>query len=136
MSRLVIDGERIPLTVDPRRGRVIYASDVPVPAVNVRIPVRIDMATGGGRWRPSVTARAPECLRHRFDDGTLCLWFDPDGDRHRWTISDGVEALVHHVRRHLFQEACCRAGEPWPGAESPGAHPRPTACRTCGGEGP
>ena len=50
--------------------------------------------------------------------------------------ADGLDQLAAHVARHLFQEAVCRAGDSWPGEESPGVHPRPKACTTCGGEGP
>lgn len=77
-----------------------------------------------------------ECLRHRYADGSLCMWFEPDGPECRWVASDGLDALVAHIGRHLFQEAVCRVGDSWPGDESPvGSHPRPSRCKTCGGEG-
>lgn len=64
------------------------------------------------------------------------MWWEKDPPERRWTVADGIDALVRHVVRHLSQEACCRAGLRWPGDESPEIdHPRPTSCLTCGGEG-
>jgi hypothetical protein len=53
----------------------------------------------------------------------------------RWMMSDGLAPLVHYIEAHLHQEACCRAGEPWPGEEAPGSHGRERECATCGGVG-
>lgn len=123
------------MSMSSRRGQISYALRVPVPTIAERIPVRIELRTQSVPWRPRAFARAPECLRHRFADDSLCMWLESDGNDRRWMLSDGIEALVQHIRRHLYQEACCRAGEDWPGEQAPGAHPRPSRCRTCGGAG-
>jgi hypothetical protein len=133
---LLIDCRRLPLTVRARPGRIAYRLTVDAPGVESPVPVRIEIKTATRPWRPRVYVRAPECLRHRYNDGALCMWRELDSNEHRWVLSDGIEALVHHIRRHLHQEAACRAGLAWPGAEAPGEHPRPTSCVTCGGHGP
>lgn len=130
-----IDGTPVEVAVAPRRKGPRYSVRLPVPALPAPVRVVVDVTKASRGWDPVVTAEVPECLRHRYDDGTLCMWWRKDDDEHRWTVTDGVTALFHHIRRHLFQEACCRAGESWPGDEAPGDHPRPSHCRTCGGRG-
>lgn len=133
---VLIEGKQVPVTMRSRAGRITFRLDVPVPTVTQAAPVRIDLNTRTKPWRPSVFAKVPECLRHRYDNGGLCMWFERDPNARRWMLFDGIPALVHHTRRHLYQEACCRAGEPWPGEQAPGDHRRPKRCVTCGGEGP
>ncbi len=133
---VLIDGTKIPMEMGSQAGRISLRLGLPVPAIPEPVPVRVDLHTNTKPWRPSVFARAPECLRHRYRDGALCMWFERDPNARRWMLLDGIPALVHHTRRHLYQEACCRAGEPWPGEQAPGEHPRPKRCRTCGGGGP
>src|SRR4051794_32357311 len=131
MAEIDIAGHTVPLSVTPFRGGVRYRARVPVPVVESLVPIRIDVRINREGWHPSVYATAPECLRHRYTSGALCMWWERDPAQHRWTHEDGLPNLVHHIRRHLFQEACCRAGESWPGEEAPGTHPRSPACRTC-----
>ncbi len=134
-TSVLINGERIPIAMRPRAGRITFALDVPVPAVPDPVAVRIELRTRTKPWRPWVFAGAPECLRHRYRNGALCMWWELDTNARRWMLLDGISALVHHTRRHLYQEACCRFGEPWPGEQAPGEHPRPERCSTCGGGG-
>lgn len=136
MASLLIDGEKLPITVKPGRGRITYRLTVPVPAVEDPVPTRIELRHQSRAWQSTVHVDVPECLRHRYADGALCMWFQADPISNRWEFRDGIPALVDHIRRHLFQEACCRAGQDWPGEEAPGEHYRPERCRTCGGEGP
>lgn len=135
-SSVLIDGERIAMHVRPGAGRITYRMRIPVPTIAQPIAVRIDLNTRSRPWRPRVYAAAPPCKRHRFADDGLCMWFEGDPNSRRWLMSDGIEALVHHMRRHLYQEACCRVGADWPGEQATGNHPRPRSCPTCGGEGP
>jgi hypothetical protein len=65
----------------------------------------------------------------------LCMWYELDDVDRKWTVDDGLDQLVAQVGVHLFREAVCRTGDPWPGDESPGEHPRPVSCTTCGGSG-
>jgi hypothetical protein len=135
-TALRIDGQPVALHVRPAAGRLTYRLRVPVPTIAQPVAVRIELRTRSKPWRPRVYATAPVCLRHRFHDDALCMWFERDPNDRRWLMSDGIEALLQHTRRHLFQEACCRAGEDWPGEQAPGDHRRPRDCPTCGGEGP
>jgi len=115
---------------------VEYTFPLAVPATEEPVTVIAQIDMRGPRMRPIVHVKnVPDCRRHRYSNHSLCMWFEPDGPDHTWTVADGLEQLVAHVARHLYQEAVCRAGDPWPGVESPGRHPRPTSCTTCGGEG-
>jgi hypothetical protein len=133
---LPIGGDRLPVSVDPRPGHVTVRLDVPTPGVDVATKVRIDFQTRHRPWHASVfTEEAPVCLKHRFDDGSLCMWWGRHPRSRRWVGEDGLPALIHYIQVHLFQEACCRAGLPWPGEEAPGQHPRKRRCPTCQGMG-
>ena len=124
-----------PVSVQTGAGRIVYRLIVDVPATALRAPVRIELSTRTRPWRPRVVAVVPECLRHRYGDGSLCMWWERDPNERRWMMSDGLAALIHYVQVHLYQEACCRAGESWPGEEAPGLHVRKRSCATCGGSG-
>lgn len=76
------------------------------------------------------------CTRHRFLDGSLCMWWGPDSDDARWGIGDGLLALIAHIKLHAWCEADCRAGRRWPKGEAPGEHPRRPDCPACAGVGP
>ena len=115
---------------------VEYTFPLTVPATGNQVTViaRIEMHDQG--MLPVVHVRgAPDCRRHRYNNQSLCMWFEPDAADRKWTVADGLDHLAAHVARHLFQEAVCRTGDSWPGEESPGRHPRPKSCTTCGGEG-
>jgi hypothetical protein len=136
VSRIRLDGQAIDVSVVPRGAVLRYRLRLPVPALAEPVPVRIEVRRDVRRWTPRVYATVPDCQRHRYKDDSLCMWFGDDPAEQRWTKGDGFTELLQHIRRHLFQEACCRAGEDWPGEEAPGEHPRPSHCQTCGGIGP
>lgn len=117
-------------------GGAEYSFSLPVPgtATNANVVARVSLGPEGTRAVVHVRG-VPDCRRHRYGDHSLCMWFEPDGPNGKWMAADGLDALVVHVARHLFQEAVCRAGDSWPGDESPGAHLRPRTCTTCGGQG-
>jgi hypothetical protein len=95
--------------------------------------VRVDFAPT--RANPGVHVDGPPCLRHRWEDDSLCMW-DPQGPpSERWLIADGLPGLAEHVRIHVHCEAQCRAGNPWPKDEMAGQHPRKRDCPTCRGRG-
>lgn len=130
------NGTEIPVRERSGAAGVEYTFPLTVPATEDRVTViaRIDMREG--RMRPIVQVQgAPDCRRHRYHDQSLCMWYEPDAADRRWTVADGLDALAAHIARHLFQEAVCRTGDSWPGEQSPGRHPRPKSCTTCGGEG-
>lgn len=68
--------------------------------------------------------------RHRNPDGDLCLWYPDDPPTIRWTVSEGLPALLLLIQRHLIAEEGCRRGLDWPVEDAPhgrpvngGAHP-------------
>lgn len=131
-----VGDERIPVRFSHRLGRLIYRLQTDIPVTSSPVSVKIELRTQRRPWCAAVFVDAPECKRHRFDDDSLCMWWAPHPKSRRWVLPDGLSLLAQYARRHLFQEACCRAGLPWPGEEAPGDHPRPSQCRTCGGVGP
>jgi hypothetical protein len=104
-----------------------FAIDVPVQDDRRLVTAVFGMS----RFAPTVRVDGPVCLRHRWGDNSLCMWFDEDNSDHRWVPDDGLLALAVHVEQHTYCEAECRAGHPWPKEESPGRHPRPTDCPCC-----
>jgi hypothetical protein len=117
-------------------GLITHRVHVDVPGSELDVPVRIELRTRSLPWRTKVFAVVPECLRHRYEDGSLCMWWQRHPAARRWVLGDGLEPLIHYVEIHLHQEACCRAGLPWPGEQAPGEHPRRQDCSACGGDGP
>ena len=136
MPVITYGGRDIPVRERSGPTGVEYTFPLTVPATEDQVTViaRIDVHEHG--MRPVVHVKgAPDCRRHRYGDQSLCMWYEPDADDRKWTVADGLDQLAAHVARHLFQEAVCRAGDSWPGEESPGRHPRPRSCTTCGGKG-
>lgn len=138
MRRLLpVGGDRLPVSIRPSPGHITVRLDLPAPGLDAPARVKIDFQTRHRPWHPRVFAeQAPVCLRHRFNDGSLCMWWSRHPQSRRWVGADGLVALVHYIQMHLFQEACCRAGMPWPGEEAPGRHSRKRHCPSCGGLGP
>lgn len=136
MPVISFNGTEIPVRERAGASGIEYTFPLVVPATAEQVTVIARIAIQSEGMRAVVHVKdAPDCQRHRFSDHSLCMWFDPDAPDQKWTMADGLDQLAAHVARHLFQEAVCRAGDSWPGAESPGGHPRPKACATCGGEG-
>jgi hypothetical protein len=105
----------------PRRLRYRFAIDVPVHD-DQRIAT-LDFASFDSPAQTVIHLDGPPCLRHRWPDGSLCMWLDSDPPDHRWVPDDGLLALVGHVEQHAYGEAECRAGRDWPKPESPGGSP-------------
>src|SRR3954447_12726825 len=137
MRFIELAGEKVPVLFSAKGGVLTYQLSTTVPEVELPVRLRIELLTRRRPWRPAVFASGvAECLRHRYSDGSLCMWWEAHPNARRWVPSDGVPALVHYAQVHLFQEACCRASLPWPGEEAPGEHPRRRRCTTCEGIGP
>lgn len=66
---------------------------------------------------PRVFADGPTVNRHRFDDGSLCMWYWPDPPDRRWTFDQGLLALINHAILHLFKEAWYLDTGEWLGDE-------------------
>jgi hypothetical protein len=68
---------------------------------------------------PRVHADGPMSSKHRYSDGSLCMWFPPDPEDLKWVRSDGLVALIGYAIAHLFREAWWRETGEWPGPEAP-----------------
>lgn len=113
----------------PRRAR--YQFPIDVPAYDDRRIVTVTFKSVRSPAFPTVHIDGPVCLRHRWEDGSLCMWHDTDPPEGRWTLEDGLAGLMNHAAEHAWCEAECRAGRPWPKPESPGEHPRKPDCPSC-----
>jgi hypothetical protein len=56
---------------------------------------------------------------HRYDDGSLCIWYPYDPPERRWTWRDGGAVLAGHICAHLIREAWWRETGEWVGDEAP-----------------
>lgn len=73
--------------------------------------------------------------RHRYRDGSLCMWHPHDYRALRWLPQDGLVGLIRVASRHLIYEEIARRTGEWPveeSAHSKGARNRylPGAVRT------
>lgn len=110
--------------------RLVYAAEIVVPVYDDRRKLRITLPpTAHEHARPQVLIDGPPCLRHRFDDGSLCMWWSKDSEAERWVPEDGLFALVSHAVDHACCESTCMRGRPWPKAEAPRRHRE--GCPTC-----
>lgn len=62
---------------------------------------------------------APANSPHRYDDGTLCMWYPLDDEESRWVFEDGLLSLIGLTIAHLFREAYWRETNEWLGPEAP-----------------
>lgn len=93
-----------------------YRVTVPVteyPAAPVRILFLLDVPTYPAVFAP------PSTSPHRFEDGTLCMWYRKDGPDHTWLFRDGLVALLGYVALHLFRENWWEEYGEWLGPEVP-----------------
>jgi hypothetical protein len=68
---------------------------------------------------PIVFVDGPADSPHRYQDGSLCMWFPYDPPEARWCRPDGPTALLGHIAAHLIKEEHYRQTGEWPGAEAP-----------------
>jgi hypothetical protein len=61
---------------------------------------------------------------HRYDDGSLCMWYPWDPPEQRWAFSDGLLVLLNYIQAHLFREAWWREKGEWLGPEAPHGPPK------------
>ena len=116
--------------LDQRR-RLRYTFEIDVPVYDDRRSVTVQFTRTRSAVRPRVRIDGPRCLRHRFHDDSLCMWWEGDAEDDRWVLQDGLIELARQAMQHAYCEAECRAGRPWPKQESPGTHPRPPGCPSC-----
>jgi hypothetical protein len=61
---------------------------------------------------------------HRYDDGSLCMWYPRDPPEEKWVFEDGLLALLNLIQAHLFREAWWREYGEWLGPQAPHAPPK------------
>jgi hypothetical protein len=110
----------------PRRLTYRLMIHTPVYDTPRKVTITLPPATAA---QPSVRIDGPVCMRHRFGDSSLCMWWAKDPREQRWGVEDGLYALVEQAKEHAYCEARCRNGEDWPKPEAPGAHRE--RCPTC-----
>jgi hypothetical protein len=54
---------------------------------------------------------------HRYNDGSLCIWYPHDPPERRWHRRAGGAALAGHICAHLIREAWWRQTGEWVGEE-------------------
>lgn len=96
------------------RGGFQVECDLAVPGLPSR-HVRIVFAGLG--FFPSVYADGPAESPHRYDDGSLCMWYPMDLENARWTRRDGAAALLGQITAHLLREEWWRKTGEWVGDE-------------------
>lgn len=111
-------------------------ADLPnYPAEHVRITVTtqgwtaaVPVAGDARAWLhryPHLTVG--ELARHPTDTttpwehlvGPLCLWYPDDPAHLRWHWSDGIDAYLRIVQRHLWSEEYWRRHDAWPVEDAP-----------------
>ncbi len=74
---------------------------------------------------PRIFADGPTESKHRFQDGSLCMWYPNDPPDRRWVREDGLLELIGHAIQHLFREDWWRETGHWLGPEAPHGPPGP-----------
>ncbi len=80
-----------------RHGGVRYRWSVTPPGCERR-QVRIDFPITSSR-HPRVYVDGPTDSPHRYDDGSLCMWYPRDPLERRWVFDDGLMALLAKSQR-------------------------------------
>lgn len=96
---------------------VIYRLTLPIEGYESRrVTIRVRNAY---RPYPRVFADGPTASPHRYDDGSLCMWYWRDPPESTWLPAHGLLALVRLAQLHLFREAWWREKGQWLGPEAP-----------------
>jgi hypothetical protein len=84
--------------------------------------VRVEFALGSPEV-PRVFVNGPQDSPHRYNDGSLCMWYPRDPIELRWVRRQGAAALVGCIALHLIREQWWRETGEWVGPEAPHAAP-------------
>ena len=114
-TRRHVIGLRVPRR--PRHGGVSYHWNIAPPGCERR-QVRIEFRCSSAGV-PRVYADGPTESPHRYEDGSLCMWYPRDPLERRWSFGDGLHALLGQIAVHLVKEDIWRRTGEWPGAEVP-----------------
>lgn len=98
----------------PTNGGFVYTVIVAVPFYS---PRSVTVAFSSDSAHPTVLADGPSQSPHRFDDGSLCMWFPRDPAPAKWRFGDGLLDLLDTITGHLFREAWWRETGEWLGPE-------------------
>jgi hypothetical protein len=63
-------------------------------------------------------------MKHRYSDGSLCMWWPKDPPHRRWQRADGLLKLVDTALTHVFKELYWQEAGEWLGEEAPHAAPK------------
>ena len=91
--------------------------------------VRIEFARGSPEV-PRVFVDGPQDSPHRYNDGSLCMWYSRYPIELRWDRRDGAAALLGCVAMHLLREQWWRETGEWVGPEAPHGAPPSRPGRT------
>lgn len=84
MRYIEIAGQNVPVSFSASAGRLIYCLSTTNPEMQP-VRLRIALLTRRPPWRVAVSVRGvPECLRHRYADDSLCLWWESHPNARRW----------------------------------------------------
>lgn len=64
-----------------------------------------------------VKADGPKQSKHRYDDGSLCMYYPKDEKDMTWNFDDGLLMLLRMIEAHLFREYYWRETGEWLGPE-------------------
>ena len=98
---------------------IVYTLTVAVPEYREHRLVRARFANFTRPYLVAVTVDGPTESKHRYEDGSLCMWWPDDGPDLQWQPEEGLLRLIQYVRVHLFREAYWRDYDYWPGPEAP-----------------
>lgn len=104
--------------IEKRKSRksLTYILDLEVPCYEVRrVTIVFDARSTATGVR--IFADGPTRSRHRYEDGSLCMWHPKDPPELRWRPEGGLADLIEMTRRHLFREAYWRETGVWLGPE-------------------
>lgn len=102
----------------PAADRRMYIISVDVPFFG-RSQLTILLDPKSETRRPQVFVADPRPMRHQFDSGSICMWYEFDPPEKRWVFGDGLVALADLASVHLYREERYRETGCWMGEEAP-----------------
>lgn len=63
-------------------------------------------------------------MKHKYSDGSICMWWPKDPPSRRWQREDGLLKLVDTALVHVFKELYWQETGDWLGEEAPHSAPK------------
>jgi hypothetical protein len=63
-------------------------------------------------------------MKHKYADGSLCMWWPKDPPHRKWQRAEGMLKLVDTALTHLFKELYWQETGDWLGEEAPHGTPK------------